>query len=57
MTLGERSIGDRAPSMIPLGQTLGWIINLMVAEWLVKRRSSAVDDQARSYGDDDQLRS
>jgi uncharacterized membrane protein len=31
------SIGDRAPEMIPIGQTLGWIINLIVVEGLVRR--------------------
>ena len=31
------SIGDRAPSMIPIGQTLGWIINLIVVEYLIRR--------------------
>lgn len=35
---GAGSIGDRAPSMIPVGQTLGWIVNLVVAEVLVARR-------------------
>ncbi|MFB9235603.1 DUF2306 domain-containing protein [Plantactinospora siamensis] len=32
------SIGARAPSMIPIGQTLGWIINLIVVERLIRRR-------------------
>jgi uncharacterized membrane protein len=31
------SIGERAPSMIPIGQTLGWIINLIVVEVLIRR--------------------
>jgi uncharacterized membrane protein len=31
------SIGERAPSMIPVGQTLGWIINLIVVEGLIRR--------------------
>ncbi|WP_433120290.1 DUF2306 domain-containing protein [Micromonospora sp. CA-246542] len=31
------SIGAQAPSMIPLGQTLGWIINLIVVEIIIKR--------------------
>ncbi|GLY06468.1 MULTISPECIES: DUF2306 domain-containing protein [Actinoplanes] len=31
------SIGDRAVSMIPLGQTLGWIVNLILAEVLISR--------------------
>lgn len=30
------SIGERAPSMIPIGQTLGWIINLIVVEALIR---------------------
>ena len=36
------SVGDRAPSMIPIGQTLGWIINLLVAERLIRRTSRPV---------------
>jgi uncharacterized membrane protein len=31
------SVGDGAPSMIPVGQTLGWIINLIVVEYLIRR--------------------
>jgi uncharacterized membrane protein len=31
------SIGARAPSMIPIGQTVGWIVNLIVAEGLIRR--------------------
>jgi uncharacterized membrane protein len=34
---GAASIGDRAPAMIPVGQTLGWIVNLIVAEFLIRR--------------------
>ncbi len=34
---GAASIGDRAPSMIPVGQTLGWVINLIVVEVLIRR--------------------
>jgi uncharacterized membrane protein len=34
------SIGDRAPAMIPVGQTLGWVVNLVVAELLIRRRRS-----------------
>jgi uncharacterized membrane protein len=30
-------IGARAPAMIPVGQTLGWIVNLIVAEFLIRR--------------------
>jgi len=32
------SVGERAPSTIPIGQTLGWIVNLVVAEALIRRR-------------------
>ncbi|MER7279189.1 DUF2306 domain-containing protein [Dactylosporangium sp. NPDC000244] len=38
-TAGE--IGERAPAMIPIGQTLGWVVNLLVVELLVIRRSRA----------------
>ncbi|MFC4012577.1 DUF2306 domain-containing protein [Nonomuraea purpurea] len=31
------SIGADAPSMIPIGQALGWIVNLVVAELLIRR--------------------
>ena len=31
------AIGERAPAMIPIGQTLGWIVNLIVAEILIRR--------------------
>ncbi|GAA4250559.1 DUF2306 domain-containing protein [Dactylosporangium darangshiense] len=34
------AIGERAPSMIPIGQTLGWIINLIVVEILIRRDRS-----------------
>jgi uncharacterized membrane protein YozB (DUF420 family) len=34
------SIGERAPSMIPIGQTLGWIINLIVVEILLRRAAA-----------------
>ncbi|MGI5239028.1 DUF2306 domain-containing protein [Dactylosporangium sp. CA-139066] len=34
---GAGSIGERAPAMIPVGQTLGWIVNLAVAEVLLRR--------------------
>jgi uncharacterized membrane protein len=30
------SIAERAPSMIPIGQTLGWIINLIVVEVIIR---------------------
>ncbi|WP_433179438.1 DUF2306 domain-containing protein [Actinoallomurus sp. CA-150999] len=38
-TTGFGSIGDKAPSMIPIGQALGWIVNLIAAESLIRRRS------------------
>lgn len=31
------SIGDKAPAMIPIGQTLGWVLNLIVAETIIRR--------------------
>lgn len=31
------SIGEVATSMIPVGQTLGWIINLIVVESIIRR--------------------
>jgi hypothetical protein len=34
------SIGANAPSMIPIGQTLGWIVNVIAAEALIRRRQS-----------------
>lgn len=37
------SIGERAPSMIPIGQTLGWIINLIVVESLIRRAPRAAE--------------
>ncbi|MEU7615335.1 DUF2306 domain-containing protein [Micromonospora rifamycinica] len=33
-----RPIGERVPSLIPIGQTLGWIANLVVAESIISRR-------------------
>ena len=38
--IGAGSIGDKAPSMIPIGQALGWIVNLIAAETLIRRRRS-----------------
>lgn len=35
-TLG--SIGDLAPTMIPVGQALGWVVNLVVVEIVIRRR-------------------
>jgi uncharacterized membrane protein len=39
-TTSVGSIGDNAPSMIPIGQALGWIVNLIAAETLIRRRQS-----------------
>jgi uncharacterized membrane protein len=33
------SIGEHATEMIPIGQTLGWVLNLVVAETLIRRAS------------------
>jgi hypothetical protein len=42
-------IGERAPSMIPIGQTLGWIVNLIVVEFLIRRSTrAAVTDGGRT---------
>jgi uncharacterized membrane protein len=38
---GGSDIGARAPAMIPVGQTLGWIVNLVVAELVLRRRRAA----------------
>ncbi|GIH99774.1 DUF2306 domain-containing protein [Planobispora takensis] len=35
------SAGEAAISMIPVGQTLGWIVNLAVAEGVIRRRRRA----------------
>jgi len=34
---GAGSIGERAPAMIPVGQTAGWILNLLVVETVIRR--------------------
>jgi len=34
------SIGEKVSSTIPIGQALGWIVNLVVAEILIRRRQS-----------------
>jgi Predicted membrane protein (DUF2306) len=39
-TTSAGSIGDNAASMIPIGQTLGWIVNLIAAEALIRHRRS-----------------
>ena len=33
-------IGSQAPTMIPLGQTLGWIINLIIVEIIIRRTAA-----------------
>jgi hypothetical protein len=37
-TTGLRSLGANATAMIPVGQSVGWIINLIVAEIMIRRR-------------------
>jgi uncharacterized membrane protein len=37
-TTGTGSIRDNAAGMIPIGQALGWIVNLIAAEILIRRR-------------------
>ena len=37
-TTSAGSIRDSAPAMIPIGQVLGWIVNLTAAEILIRRR-------------------
>lgn len=32
------SMGELATSMIPIGQTLGWVVNLVVVERIIRRR-------------------
>ncbi|MBD3144267.1 DUF2306 domain-containing protein [Microbispora bryophytorum] len=32
------SMGELATSMIPIGQTLGWVVNLVVVETIIRRR-------------------
>jgi uncharacterized membrane protein len=44
-------IGQRAPGMIPLGQTLGWIVNLIVVEVML-RRAATKNDQRGKMGMD-----
>ncbi|TQS29890.1 DUF2306 domain-containing protein [Microbispora sp. KK1-11] len=35
---GAGSMGELATSMIPIGQTLGWVVNLAVVESVIRRR-------------------
>jgi hypothetical protein len=37
------AIGSLASSLIPVGQTAGWILNLMVVEFLLRRRPARRD--------------
>ncbi|MDG6109930.1 DUF2306 domain-containing protein [Dactylosporangium aurantiacum] len=48
---GIGSIGAQAPTMIPIGQTLGWLVNLAVAERLIRRgrRARARSDNQLAY--------
>jgi uncharacterized membrane protein len=34
------SVAESAPTMIPIGQVLGWIVNLVIAEVLIRRRNA-----------------
>jgi hypothetical protein len=34
-------VAERVPALIPVGQTLGWIVNLVVAESIIRRRRRA----------------
>jgi uncharacterized membrane protein len=49
--LSRGEIAERAPSMIPVGQTLGWIINLIVVEVML-RRAATKNDQRGKIGMD-----
>jgi uncharacterized membrane protein YozB (DUF420 family) len=33
------TLSDRVPTMIPIGQILGWVVNLAIAEALIRRRT------------------
>ncbi|MEU8174212.1 DUF2306 domain-containing protein [Microbispora hainanensis] len=35
---GAEAMGELANSMIPIGQTLGWVVNLIVVETVIRRR-------------------
>ncbi|MBX6383928.1 MAG: DUF2306 domain-containing protein [Microbispora sp.] len=37
---GAGSMGELATSMIPIGQALGWIVNLVVVEIVIRRRGA-----------------
>jgi hypothetical protein len=36
------SLGAAAPELIPVGQVLGWVVNLAVAEVLLRRRVARI---------------
>ncbi|WP_187280644.1 MULTISPECIES: hypothetical protein [Microbispora] len=40
-------MGELANSMIPVGQTLGWVVNLIVVETVIRRRRA---DDAGPFG-------
>ncbi|GAB3444931.1 DUF2306 domain-containing protein [Actinophytocola sediminis] len=37
-TDGTRTVADSLPTVIPIGQVLGWVVNLVIAEILISRR-------------------
>lgn len=37
------AMGELANSMIPVGQTLGWVVNLIVVERIIRRRGAGYD--------------
>ncbi|MEV0829351.1 DUF2306 domain-containing protein [Nonomuraea rubra] len=43
---GTASIADSAESMIPIGQALGWVVNLVVVEILIRRPNATARVQA-----------
>ena len=44
---GAEAMGELANSMIPVGQTLGWVVNLIVVETVIRRRRA---DYAGPFG-------
>jgi uncharacterized membrane protein len=44
---GAATIGEKAPTMIPIGQALGWIVNLIIVEFLIRRRAGPRPPVAR----------
>jgi uncharacterized membrane protein len=48
---GAGPVGERVRSLIPVGQTLGWIVNLVVAEILIRRRPHGAGRSAPGHGD------